>query len=149
MRERKVGWRFYFAPKRHTVVSDRRQSQAVRRTMRLTRRVQTAGPTSRRDIQTTPSVKTFRRGGSKKRSPCVIGRCAGVRLAQLARIDYVLYPFSKRTHKPFEDKASSRGVALLCHGRRSNRYNSNNSRRMLESPPCGLLAGKSLMYWRL
>jgi hypothetical protein len=54
------------------------------------------------------------------------------------------YPFSKRTHKTFEDTASSRGVALLCHARRSNRYNSNNSRRMLESLPCGLVVGKSL-----
>ena len=55
------------------------------------------------------------------------------------------YPFSKRTHKTFEDTASSRGVALLCHARRSNRYNSNNSRRVLESLPCGLVVGKSLM----
>lgn len=39
---------------------------------------------------------------------------------------------------------SSRGVALLCHARRSNRYNSNNSRRVFESLPCGLVVGKSL-----
>jgi hypothetical protein len=54
------------------------------------------------------------------------------------------YPFSKQTHKTFEDTASSRGVALLCHARRSNRYNSNNSRRVFESLPCGLVVGKSL-----
>ncbi len=33
---------------------------------------------------------------------------------------------------------SSRGVALLCHARCSNRYNSNNYRSVLESLPCGL-----------
>ena len=53
----------------------------------------------------------------------------------------------KRTHKTFEGTGILSGVALLCHARRSNRYNSHNSRRVLESLPCGLVAGKSLMYW--